>query len=141
MAGAHLSGEVRGITPLRWTEVSHLRDTEGSGWTEWPPNAAENLVLDWLEIVMERFVAWMDSLDSATSRQIYRGPKKYPGRSPIIRKIDVGVMVCDRNKDNKVGERTSLRTNWVQILMAGELKSNAREDRQKLVWLDLATYA
>ena len=31
--------------------------TEGSGWSEWPPSAKEDLILEWLQELVERFAA------------------------------------------------------------------------------------
>ena len=115
--------------------------TKGSGWTEWPMSAKEDLVLDWLHNLMKRFVAWMNSVYPTTSRQIYKGPSAYLDGSPIKRKMDVGIMGRYGNKDDEVDEKTSLKSNWAQILVAGELKSNPIKDGQEPAWLDLATYA
>ena len=115
--------------------------TKGSGWTEWPMSAKEDLVLDWLHNLMKRFVAWMNSVHPATSRQIYKGPSAYLDGSPIKRKMDVGIMGRHGNKDDEVDEKTGPKSSWAQILVAGELKSNPIEDGQEPAWLDLATYA
>ena len=112
--------------------------TKGSGWTEWPMSAKEDLVLDWLRNLMKRFVAWMNSVHPATSRQIFKGPSAYLDGSPIKRKMDVGIM---GRHDDEVGEKTGPKSSWAQILVAGELKSNPIEDGQEPAWLDLATYA
>ncbi|KAI9715652.1 MAG: hypothetical protein M1812_005804 [Candelaria pacifica] len=90
---------------------------EGSGWTEWPLSAKEDLVLEWLQDLMKRFVAWTNGVRPAASRQIYQGPSTYLDGSPVKRKMDA------------------------QMLVAVELKSNPIEDGQEPAWLDLATYA
>lgn len=115
--------------------------TKGSGWTEWPTSAKEDLVLDWLHNLMKRFVAWMNSVHPTTSRQFYKGPSVYLDGSPINRKMDVGIMGRHGNKNDEADEKTSPKSNWAQILVAGELKSNPIEDGQEPAWLDLATYA
>ena len=115
--------------------------TKGSGWTEWPTSAKEDLVLDWLHNLMKRFVAWTNSVHPTTSRQIYKGPSAYLDGSPIKRKMDVGIMGRHGNKDDEVDGKTGPKSSWAQILVAGELKSNPIEDGQEPAWLDLATYA
>ena len=115
--------------------------TKASGWTEWPTSAKEDLVLDWLQTLMKRFMTWTNRVHSTTFRQIYKGPNAYLDRSPIKRKMNVGIMRRHGNKNDEVDEKTSPKPNWAQILVAGELKSNPIEDGQESVWLDLATYA
>lgn len=115
--------------------------TQGSGWTEWPPSAKEDLVLEWLQDLMKRFVVLTNGVHPAISRQIYKGPSTYLDGSPIKRKMDVGIMGRHTHKDDRVGEKTRPNSNWAQILVAGELKSNPIEDGQEPAWLDLATYA
>ena len=115
--------------------------TKGSGWTEWPPSAKEDLVLEWLQDLMKRFVAWTNGVHPATSRQIYKGPSTYLNGSPIKRKMDVGIMGRPGNRDDGGDEKTRPKSNWAQMLVTGELKSNSLEDGQEPAWLDLATYA
>ncbi|KAL2041528.1 hypothetical protein N7G274_005910 [Stereocaulon virgatum] len=115
--------------------------TKGSGWTEWPKSAKEDLVLDWLHNLMKQFVACVNDVHPATSRQIYKGPSAYLDGSPIKRKMDVGIMGRHGNKNDEADGKTSPKSNWAQILVAGELKSNPIKDGQEPAWLDLATYA
>lgn len=114
---------------------------KGSGWTEWPPSAKEDLVLEWLQDLMKRFVAWTNGVHSTTSRQIYKGPSTYLDGSPVERKMDVGVMACHGQSEVDQGRAQKLKPNWAQVLVTGKLKSNPIEDRQEPAWLDLATYA
>ena len=114
--------------------------TKGSGCTEWPTSAKEDLVLEWMQELMERFTAWVIEcgVHPVASRQIYRGPSTYLDGSPIKRKMDVGLIArqqIDHEKTHKP------KPNWAQILVIGELKSNPIEDGQEPAWLDLATYA
>ncbi|KAI4285572.1 MAG: hypothetical protein L6R38_000539 [Xanthoria sp. 2 TBL-2021] len=68
--------------------------TKGSGWTEWPPSAKEDLVLEWLQDLIKRFMAWTSSVHPAASRQIFKGPSTYLDGSPIkVRKMDVDVSI------------------------------------------------
>ncbi len=115
--------------------------TKGSGWTEWPPSAKEDLVLEWLQDLMKRFVAWANGVHPAASRQIYKGPSTYLDGSPIKRKMDVGVMACHRQSETDHGKTHKPKSKWAHMLVTGELKSNPIEDGQEPAWLDLATYA
>ncbi len=115
--------------------------TKGSGWTEWPPSAKEDLVLKWLQDLMKRFVAWTNGVHPAAPRQIYKGPSTYLDGSPIKRKMDVGVMACHGQSETDHGKTHKPKSNWAQMLVTGELKSNPIQDGQEPAWLDLATYA
>ncbi|KAL8855302.1 MAG: hypothetical protein Q9178_008056 [Gyalolechia marmorata] len=96
--------------------------TEGSGWTKWPPSAKEDLVLEWLQDHMKRFVAWTNSVHPTVSRQIYKGPSTYLDGSPIKRKMDVGVMACHGQSKTDHGNTHTPKSNWAQMLVTGELK-------------------
>ena len=117
--------------------------TKGSGWTRWPPSAKEDLVLERLQELVERFTAWVTErgVCPAASRQIYKGPSTYLDGSPIKRKMDVGIMACHGQSKTDHGKTYKPKSNWAQMLVTGELKSNPIEDGQESAWLDLATYA
>jgi len=115
--------------------------TKGSGWTEWPRSANEDLVLEWLQDLMKRFVAWTNGVHPAAPRQIYKGPSTYLDGSPIKRKMDVGVMAYHGQSETDHGKTHKPKSNWAQMLVTGELKSNPIQDGQEPAWLDLATYA
>ncbi|KAL8906150.1 MAG: hypothetical protein Q9207_002183 [Kuettlingeria erythrocarpa] len=114
---------------------------EGSGWTKWPRSAEEESVLEWLQDLMKRFVAWTDGVHPAASRQIYKGPKTYLDGSAFRRKMDVGVMACHGQSKTDHGTTHRPKSSWAQILVTGELKSNPIEDGHETTWLDLARYA
>ena len=119
---------------------------QGSGWTKWPPSAKEELVLEWLQDLTKRLVEWIThrGSHSTTCRQIHQGPTVYLDGSPIKRKMDVGIMVHHGQSKSEDGIEEKLSTpisNWAEILVTGELKSNAVLDGQTPAWLDLATYA
>ncbi len=101
---------------------------KGSGRTEWPPSAKEDLVLEWLQDLMKHFVAWTNGVHHAASRQIYKGPSTYLDGSPIKRKMDVGVMACHGQSKTDHGMTYKPKCNWAQMLVIGELKSNPIED-------------
>lgn len=95
---------------------------------------------------MKRFTAWINErgVDPAARRWICRGPDIYLDGSTIKRKMDVGIITCHGladGDDDRVDDKTNKpKSNWAQILVAGESKSNTIEDGQEPVWLDLATY-
>ena len=78
-------------------------------------------------------------------RQIYQGLGVYLDESAVKRKMDVGITARHgQSKGHMDGVEENSNTpisNWAEILVTGELKSNPVQDRQALVWLDLATYA
>ena len=120
---------------------------QGSGWTKWPPSAKEELVLEWLQDLTKSLVVWVNDRGShsTTCRQIYQGPTVYLDGSPIKRKMDVGITTRHRqskSEDDGVEEKSNTPiSDWAEILVTGELKSNAVQDGQTPAWLDLATYA
>lgn len=120
---------------------------QGSGWTKWPPSAKEELVLEWLQDLTKSLVVWVNDRGShsTTCRHIYQGPTVYLDGSPIKRKMDVGITARHRQSksedDGVEGNSNTPISNWTEILVTGELKSNAVQDGQTPAWLDLATYA
>ena len=107
---------------------------EGVGWVQWPSSADEELVLTWLMEHTKLFAEWARVPGRGPpARQISQGPGAHLSGSTAKRKMDVGI-TTKQEDDN-----TSIK-DWGQILVAGELKSNADEDNQSKAWLDLATY-
>ena len=96
---------------------------------------------------MTTFTTWTTERDErvATRRQLYKGPGVYLDGSPVKRKMDV--VITARHEQSKgdedgVGETfDEPNSNWAEILVTGELKSNPIEDVQTPAWLDLAMYA
>ena len=129
---------VEGDTPLY---------KEGSGWARWPRSAKEELVLEWLQELVGRFTVWVNErgIHAAARRQIYQGPGIYLDGSPVKRKMDVSITARHgESKDDvdRAGEKADTPiSDWAEILVTGELKSNPIEDGQTPAWLDLATYA
>ena len=58
--------------------------------------------------------------------------------------MDVGITARhgrSKSEEDRVEEKLNTPiSNWAEILVAGELKSNPVQDGQMPVWLDLATY-
>ncbi len=67
--------------------------TIGSGWAKWPRSANEELVLEWLQGLTNRFAVWTTERGErfAAGRQIYQGPGVYLDGSAVKRKMDVGI--------------------------------------------------
>ena len=120
--------------------------TIGSGWAKWPLSATEELVLEWLQGLTTRFAAWTTEHGErfAAGRQIYQGPSVYLDGSAVKRKMDVGITARHGQSKGEDGVEERSNTpisNWGEILVTGELKSNPVQDGQAPGWLDLATYA
>ena len=104
-------------------------------------------MLDWLQDLTKHLVVWINDRGSysITCRQIHQGPTVYLDGSPIKRKMDVGITA--RHGQSQTEDDGVVKTlyipfsNWAEILVTGELKSNAVQDGQTPAWLDLATYA
>ncbi|KAL9028237.1 MAG: hypothetical protein Q9196_003371 [Gyalolechia fulgens] len=120
--------------------------TQDGGWSKWHPSAKEELVLLWLQELVERLTVWVGehSTGATASRQIYRGPGIYLDGTAIKRKMDVGITAGNgqgRINDSSANKnKDALKPNWSQILVTGELKSNPVEDGQEAAWIGLATY-
>jgi len=122
------------------------RYKHGSGWTRWAPSAKEELVLEWLQDPTKRLVVWGNDRGShaTTCRQVYQGPTAYLDGAKIKQKMDFGIRARHgqrKNEEDGVEEKSNTPiSNWAEILVTGELKSNAVQGGQTPAWLDLATY-
>ena len=103
---------------------------EGVGWVQWPASAEEELVLTWLKELTSNFLEWAKR---PISRLIYQGPGAHLSGSTAKRKMDVGITTKREDDSTPISD-------WDQILVVGELKSNPDEDNQSKAWLDLSTY-
>ena len=95
---------------------------------------------------MNNLAVWIqkDSELEVVPRQVYRGADVYLDGIPFKRKMDVGIIMDDRqtrtdktSTDLDAGNR---KTDCSQILVTGELKSNPAEDGKEPALLDLARY-
>ena len=103
---------------------------DGVGWTQWPPSASEELVLEWLQKHTKLFSGWAEK----PGRQLYQGPGRYLRGSTAKRKLDVGIVTARHGfNDLPVKE-------WSQMLVLGELKSHEAKNNHCETWIDLATY-
>ncbi len=84
---------------------------------------------------MKHFIVWVNehSAHPAAPQQIYKGSSTYLDGSSIKRKMDV-------QSETDHGKTQKPKSNWAQMLVTGELKSNPIQDGQEPAWLDLATY-
>ncbi|KAJ9609296.1 hypothetical protein H2204_015571 [Knufia peltigerae] len=108
---------------------------EDAGWTDWPKDAQEKVVLKWFAQRVYLFQNFAKNLVSAPKST--RGPLIRPNKalegSRAGRKPDVG-FVDDLNADEDAVYH------WSQVLVPGELKSNPTFDMATKTWLDLARY-
>ena len=112
------------------------KEGEGGGWRDWPEDAQEEKVLKWFKERVDIFLEFAkeSGLTPEVRRRPFGQPTQHLSGSTTRRKLDVGFA-----KDTKINE--SLRHDWSQILVPGELKSNPNADRRTDTWLDLARYA
>jgi len=113
-----------------------LYNEEEGGWRDWPKDAKEEQVLQWLKELADRFLEFAKRTEPVPSSR--RRPLGQPNQplsgSTTYRKLDVG-FVDDATSTDRV------LYDWSQILVPGELKSNPNADRHTSTWLDLARYA
>ncbi|KAE9568915.1 hypothetical protein CGCF415_v014078 [Colletotrichum fructicola] len=107
-----------------------------NGWKGWPQDANEKSVLEWLADFVKRLAVFADTQKSNTTHQrsLLAQPNTPIRGSAAVRKLDVGFV------DNLEAGQGS-RYDWKQILVPGELKSNAFADTASKAWLDLGRYA
>lgn len=105
------------------------------GWRTWPRNAQEKDVLTWLSgqvSIFRDFALQFDSTPKPERALLVRPNQPLQG-STAARKLDVGFVKCSVDNPNS-------KIHWANVLVPGELKSNADLDRHSSTWLDLARY-
>lgn len=109
-----------------------------NGWRGWPEGAKQDDVLRWFGDFTEKLAEFAQTYNSspAYKRKLLAKPDKLVDGSVGKRKLDIGFV----NNDNP-GTKKSLRHDWTQILVPGELKSNPAADRPLESRLDLGRYA
>ncbi|KAL2801971.1 hypothetical protein BJX63DRAFT_426405 [Aspergillus granulosus] len=108
--------------------------TEDNGWNNWPADAKERDVLEWLTgwVRLLQDLAVEAGFPRVTTRAILAQPNQSLRGSTADRKLDVGfVEVTDGNAGYS----------WSDIMVLGELKSNTRADTASKTWRDLGRYA
>ncbi|EGE81746.1 hypothetical protein BDDG_04689 [Blastomyces dermatitidis ATCC 18188] len=110
--------------------------SEESGWKDWPSNADEKPVLDWLTETINQLVQFAE--DHNPTRTVVRRPLAQPAQ-PIAgsiakRKLDIGFV-------DDPGATQDKQCKWSQILVPGELKNDRKYDMPSGARLDLARYA
>ncbi|PYI35723.1 hypothetical protein BP00DRAFT_218463 [Aspergillus indologenus CBS 114.80] len=107
---------------------------EGNGWKHWPINAKEKDVLDWLsrQVHLLHDLAVEVGFPEVTTRAILAQPNQTLRGSKADRKLDIGFV-----------RRMDANTNysWSDVMVLGELKSNAKADTSSRTWHDLGRYA
>ncbi|KAI0865140.1 hypothetical protein F4860DRAFT_510303 [Xylaria cubensis] len=101
------------------------------GWNEWPTVPDQYEVLSWFNGLVEQLSAFAEEHQPTMNRRslVARPDQALEGGSPAKRKLDVGFVI---------GEDAS---NWSQVLVPGELKSNPDADKEKSTWHDIGRYA
>ncbi|XXH02048.1 hypothetical protein Hte_008413 [Hypoxylon texense] len=102
---------------------------EREGWTGWPRDANETSVLSWLETIITRLMQWAQNDRQTPERGLWIESNKPLEGSTAKRKLDVGIL-----------RHPGAMTDWSQVLIPGELKSNPKEDRQTGAWFDIGKY-
>jgi hypothetical protein len=106
------------------------------GWRDWPADANLDGVSSWLSTVIGKLVDLADEHKPTTT--LRRRPLAQPSRpiqeSTVEPKLDVGFVKNPNAKKDS-------RCHWSQILVPGELRSNASADTASKAWLDLGRYA
>jgi hypothetical protein len=135
-----LFGQIKGLHDTaaavfaRCKEGPHPQFTKENGWNNWPTDAKEKDVLEWLTgwVRLLQDLAVEAGFPRATTRAILAQPNQSLRGSTADRKLDIGfVERTDGNADYS----------WSDIMILGELKSNARADTASKTWRDLGRYA
>ncbi|EER24607.1 hypothetical protein CPC735_059770 [Coccidioides posadasii C735 delta SOWgp] len=109
---------------------------EESGWKDWPDNAVEKPVLEWLNEIIDQLIQFAQDHDP--SRKAARRPLAQPAKpiagSTAKRKLDIGFV-------DDLHATPDKRYEWSQILVPGELKNDRKYDIPSGARLDLARYA
>ncbi|KAL4938313.1 hypothetical protein BDV06DRAFT_201141 [Aspergillus oleicola] len=107
---------------------------EDNGWKHWPMNAKEKDVLKWLsgQIRLLQDLAVEVGFPRVTTRAVLAQPNQPLRGSKADRKLDIGFV-----------QRMDGDTNhsWSDVMVLGELKSNAKADSSSRTWHDLGRYA
>ncbi|KAG8407789.1 hypothetical protein J3459_022550 [Metarhizium acridum] len=127
------------------SEAVFRKCTEGNsplfkeGWSGWPAGAKESDVLTWIGGLIPQLEAFTDyRIPTLARRKLLAQPHTPIEGSIGKRKMDIGFV------DNDVIYKpytTNSRHHWAHILVAGELKSNPKDDTASAAWADLARYA
>ena len=107
------------------------------GWSGWPEDAKEVLVLDWFEDFVKNLEVFAKEYEPGRTyqRRLLRQPESYMPGSKALRKLDIGFA------DHPEPKKGSKSCHWSQVLVPGELKSNPYEDNKAGTNSDLAVYA
>ncbi|KAK6955896.1 hypothetical protein Daesc_003542 [Daldinia eschscholtzii] len=99
------------------------------GWTGWPKDVNEASVLSWLETIIKQLMQWAQNDRQTPERGLWTKSNKSLDGSTAKRKMDVAIL-----------SYSAVLTDWSQILIPGELRSNAEEDRHTGAWFDIGKY-
>lgn len=109
---------------------------EEGGWQGWPEGAKEMDVLSWFARLTGQLLGFAgeDQPALGVQRRLLTQPHKPLQGSSADRKLDIGFV-----DDPSAGVNS--KCHWSQILIPGELKSNASADIASKAGLDLGRYA
>ncbi|OTB13531.1 hypothetical protein K445DRAFT_320070 [Daldinia sp. EC12] len=99
------------------------------GWTGWPKDINEASILSWLETIIKQLMQWAQNDRQTPERGLWTKPNKPLDGSTARRKIDIAIL-----------SHPAALTDWSQILIPGELKSSAKEDRHTGAWFDIGKH-
>jgi hypothetical protein len=134
--------QVPGLRPAAQAVFDKCKEGESplfmveDGWQGWPEGAKEKDVLSWFAPLVDRL------LDLADGHRPLPGVRRRPLAQPCQplqgsianRKLDIGFV-----DDPNAGVDSKCRRS--DILIPGELKSNASADKASQTWFDLGRYA
>ncbi|OAX84081.1 hypothetical protein ACJ72_01560 [Emergomyces africanus] len=132
------------------TDLEHIADTvlkkctqgdtpqyhEKDGWKEWPEDAKEQDVLEWLTQMITLFTGYAEELFPTfdIQRRLLVQLHRPLFGSTAKRKLDIGIV------DGPAADK-AVKYHWRQILVPGELKNDRGYDKPSLAGLDLGRYA
>ncbi|KAI1091600.1 hypothetical protein F5B19DRAFT_260948 [Rostrohypoxylon terebratum] len=100
------------------------------GWTEWPGDANEASVLNWLKKIITQIAQWAQNYRQTPARGLWIESNKSLDGSTAQRKLDFAIL-----------SHPEAEAHWSQVLIPGELKSNPKEDRHTSAWFEIGKYA
>ncbi|KAL2809727.1 hypothetical protein BJX63DRAFT_434895 [Aspergillus granulosus] len=108
--------------------------TEDIGWCDWPADAKEKDVIDWLrELVYQLKNLAVEAGSPGVNSCIFLAkPTKALQGLTADRKLDIGFI-------QKMGNNS--KSSWSEIMVLGKLKSNKAADTLLTTWFDLGRYA
>ncbi|KAH8434137.1 protein kinase family protein [Aspergillus melleus] len=132
-------GQIKGLRDIAATVYARCNGDpeplfkEDNRWKDWPVDATEKDVLDWLDrqVRLLHDLAVEAGFPRVTTRAILAQPNQPLRGSKADRKLNVG-FVQRNGKTNY---------SWSDVMVLGKLKSNPKADTASRTWHDLGRYA